>query len=137
MKEMCIKCYKYFDKEVITKITDDLGVCPDCLEKIKNSTPREYTEGEIREKLIKHFWGILEYWEKESRTTDTRGKMEGMLHSILATLDGCSMDIPGFEIIPICPDEDIEYHKEMGENWYPKQDIGGGLHEIMYNYKPK
>lgn len=85
------------------------------------------------------YWQIVDYWEKESRTPELRGKMEGMMHSMLATLDGCSMDIPGFKIIPMTDESDKDFHIQFGENWYPQEDtdIGGGLHEIMRNYKPK
>jgi len=68
-------------------------VCPTCLDKIKKSTPREYTEDEIRENLLKHFWFLIEYWEELPNKT-TSEKMSGLLHSVLATLDGASADIP-------------------------------------------
>jgi len=136
MNVFCSKCYKTFDSEIMTEVSDELYVCPDCLEKINKSEPREYTTDEVREKLIKHFWGILEYWEKESRTQDTRGKMEGFLHSMLATLDGCSIGVPGFQLIPCVDPSDKEFHIKFGENWYnDTEDIGGGLHEIMHHFK--
>jgi len=99
--------------------------------------PRAYTEAEIREMFIKHLWGIWEYWLKESRQPDTKDKMSGMLHSILATIDGCSGGICGFKVIPNPHPSDKDYNKERGENWFPDNiDIGGGLHEIFYKFKP-
>ena len=91
------------------------------------------TTDEAREELILHFWQILEYWEKESRTPDTRGKMEGMLHSILVTLDGGSGMMPGFEVKPLVPPADVKFHEKEGNKYFPNgEDLGGGLHDIMY-----
>lgn len=137
MNQYCTKCHNVFDVKIMTIINDDFYVCPTCYEKIQNSNPHEYTEDEIKEKLIKHFWFLLEYWEDLPDKT-THERMSGMLHSLLASLDGSSMEVPGFKIIPIGSKENTEFHKKFGENWYPEEDIdiGGGLHEIMYNYGP-
>ena len=91
------------------------------------------TNDEAREELILHFCQILEYWEKESRTPDTRGKMEGMLHSILVTLDGGSGMMPGFKVSALVPPTDVKFHKKQGNKYFPHgEDLGGGLHEILY-----
>lgn len=132
----CIKCHYTFDESVMSSI-GDFSVCSTCSDKIKNSTPREYTEDEIREKLIKHFIVLQEYWEElDDKTTQER--MSGMLFSILAALDGSSIDIPAFKIIPITDPSDKDFHKSLGENWYPETDvdIGGGLHEILHKFEP-
>jgi hypothetical protein len=121
----------------MSKISDELYVCPDCLEKIKNSKPREYTVKETQEKLIRYLWGVLDYWLYESRATNTRDKMEGLLFTILSTLDGSSADIPGFQLIPYVGTGDKEHHIKFGENWYnDKEDIGGYLHELLERYGP-
>ena len=134
---MCIKCYNHFDSSIMTEISDELSVCPSCLEIIKNSKPREYTDEEVREKLIKHLWSVLDYWLYETRTPDLRGKMEGLMFTILSTLDGSSMAVPGFSIIPSVHEDDKEHHKKFGENWYnDERDIGGYLHELLNKYGP-
>jgi len=74
------------------------------------------TRDEAREDLIKHLWHVLEYWEKESREPSTRGKMEGLLHSILVTLDGGSGMMPGFTVSAIVPEEDVEFHVSNGSH---------------------
>lgn len=137
MNKFCSKCYNTFNENIMTTIIEELSVCPTCLMKIKNSKPREYTKDEVKEKLIKHLCGVLEYWYNEIETNDTRDKMEGLLFSILSTLDGSSMDIPGFKLIPSIDPTDKDFHIKMGENWYnDKDDIGGYLHELLSRYGP-
>ena len=133
----CSKCHKIGDFDIMYNITDDFYVCPKCFDKIKNSNPREYTQDEISEKLVKHFWGLLEYWE-ELPDKNTTERMSGMLHSILATLDGSSGDMPGFKIIPITDPTDKPHRIAFGENWYPETDldVGGDLHMRLYKHKP-
>jgi len=112
---------------------------------VENLKPREYTEEETREKFLRHIWMILEHCLKnDEQMPNTQHKMEVFMHSFLAALDGCSLDIPPFIVAPIGSDENTEYFVKHGENFYPVQDqdkikcdIGGGLHELMYKYKPK
>lgn len=136
MNIFCSKCYNTFDESEMTLITHELYACPCCLTKIKNSTPREYTKDEVKEKLIKHLCSVLEYWYNETETNDTRDKMEGLLFTILSTLDGSSVDIPGFKLIPNIHSTDKDFKIKMGENWYGKKDIGGSLHELLNKYGP-
>ena len=136
MGKFCSKCFESFDDSIMTSISGETSVCPNCLVKIQKSTPREYTTDETQEKLIKTLWGILEYWYNESETPDTRGKMTGLLFTILSTLDG-SGELPGFKIIPNTHPDDKDFHIKFGENWYnDKIDIGGSLHELMNHYGP-
>jgi hypothetical protein len=99
---------------------------------------REYTLDEVRDQLLKHIWFMIDYWEKEARAPTSKQKLEGLAHSILVALDGCSADLPAFDLLPApCP-EDKTYHQENGENWYPEAIKGqedasiGGLHELYY-----
>ncbi len=101
--------------------------------------PREYTTDEIRTKLLEHIWHMIDYWEKEDRPKDVRERLEGLAHSILATLDGASGEVPSFIVAPLGHLEDKAFYKSQGENWYPcnekvpvKGDIGGALHELLY-----
>lgn len=92
------------------------------------------TRDEAREELILHFWSLVEYWEKESRQPNPREKLEGLLHSILVTLDGGSGMMPGFSVSAMVPPADIKYHKENDSKYFPPdEDLAGGLHEIMYS----
>ena len=105
---------------------------------------REYTEKEVREKVLKQIAVMVNYWLNESRTPDTKEKLEGLAFSICSMLDGCNLDIPGFIVAPLGHEEDIQYYKDKGENYYPvnresdvKCDIGGCLHELIGRYFTK
>lgn len=97
--------------------------------------PREKTKVEVQQDFIDRIWYLIEYWEKESRAKTSRDKLEGLAHSILNTLDGCSM-LPGFAVIPNPHPDDKQYYIENGEDWYPDNiDIGGELASLLFVYK--
>lgn len=97
------------------------------------------TVDEIRDEFIAAIQQYIDYWEKEPSVKTPRERLEGLAHSILVLLDGCSSDLPGFAIVPDAAPGDREYYQEIGENYYPcsedpdwlKFDIGGGLHELF------
>jgi len=107
------------------------------------SETREYTDKELKEMFVRKLWSTLEYCLNDDKMKTPQHKLEVFMHSILATLDGCAIDLPGFIIAPISTEEDKQFYISEGENFYPindqnaiKGDIGGGLHEIMYSLKP-
>lgn len=112
-------------------------------ERIRASKPeaRAYTEEEVREMFLKHMWAMVDYWatvEGKDSPKTVRDRLSGLMHSMLTTLDGCSMGLPGFEVRPHPHESDKEYHQERGENWFPSDvDIGGSLHEGMYKFDPQ
>lgn len=103
------------------------------------SDSREYTKEEIREMLLKHLAGIAKYWANlPDKTPEER--CHGTVFSVLSTLDGCSLAMPGFQLIPFPAEEDNEYHQSEGENWFPyseehPNDVGGALHEQYSKYE--
>ena len=110
---------------------------------MSKNKPRKLTVDEAREKFILTLWHLVDYWDKTpDQVVDgfggyikqgQRERLEGLMHSILASIDGNTLSMPGMELRPIVPKTDIDYHKEWGDNWFPpKVDIGGSLHEIMY-----
>lgn len=113
--------------------------------------PREYTREEIRVQFLYHVVRVAKYWAElpdeqctiygNDRESMNRWRTEGVAHTILATLDGNSISLPGFALIPCPHPDDKEYHLAVGENHYPETavsdtecDIGGGLHELLHNY---
>ena len=96
--------------------------------------PREYTTEEIREKFMNHIRGLIDYWDGVEKET-TKEKIEGFAFSLLATLDGSSMDLPGFVLAPAPHEDDKQYHIDNNENYYPENvsdsDIAGYLHELI------
>ena len=111
---------------------------------------REWTEEEVRSHFMEHVRIMIKYWAgthptsnvPEERTTEER--ISGFAHSMLAAIDGCSGDLPGFVLAPkflLAPfstEEDREYYKEEGKNYYPVNnddvncDIAGNLHAQLY-----
>lgn len=88
-----------------------------------------YSEDEIREQVLDHLADMLHYWETLPDKT-LHERMDGLVFSVLTMLDGCTMTVPGFKVIPCPHPDDKEYHQANGEQWYPDDvDIGGGLHE--------
>jgi hypothetical protein len=112
---------------------------------------RELTADEIRDRFLKHLWDSIRYWAGEDGSNvpahyTSRERLEGLTHSILATLDGCTLAVPSFIVAPHPHPEDKAFHQERGEDWFPenhqieeqiKGDIGGCLHELLYNYRPE
>lgn len=98
------------------------------------------TVEEARYLFMKHVADCVNYWDKESRTPDTREKLEGLAFSILTMLDGCSMGLPGYEVRPLSKNpDDTQYAIENGFDYYPEEsyDIIGdkvALHEIFHQY---
>lgn len=102
---------------------------------------REYTTEEVREKVLNHIWALIEYWDGGNlpHSKTRRERLEGFAHSLLAMLDGSSAELPGFIIAPCPHEDDREWRKARGENWYPENDaekpnsdIGGGLHSLLF-----
>ena len=100
-----------------------------------DKTPREYTAEETRDMLIKKIHALVNYWDKETRVTDTREKLSGLAFSILSTLDGGQMGLPGFVVSPNPHPTDKQYHQDQGENWFPDGVDLGVLHEFYHQVK--
>lgn len=54
---------------------------------------------------------------------------EGVAFSILGLLDGVSVGIPGFALVPSPHPDDMQYHKDNGENWYPSEEVTKDIRE--------
>lgn len=100
--------------------------------------PRPYTREEVRNQLLNHFANLISYWNGEGDSNvppdkNPRLKMEGLVFSILACLDGCT-DLPAFDIFPMPSPEDKEYYQKNGENWYENEGISDFcLHESWHD----
>lgn len=97
------------------------------------STPRAYTPDEVVETLLAHFSHMVDYWDQvNTEYHDTQKKrMEGLVHSILTSLDGYSGGMPcGFDLVCTPHPDDQDYHRAEGSNWYPPEGrISVCLHE--------
>jgi hypothetical protein len=103
--------------------------------------PREMTEDEVRERVYDHFNVLIDYWFKTGQ--GKRDALDGIVFSIMSTIDGCAGDMPRFIFAPDPHPEDKDFHKAQGEDWYPENhqnedincDLAGSLHELWYSYK--
>jgi len=98
------------------------------------SQPRELTVDEVREMFTQHVDTLIHYWSRLPRESvtfldgghsdeeDRKWRLQGLAHSIFATLDGCSLHLPGFIVAPMPHESDQSYHEENGENWFPCND---------------
>ena len=99
--------------------------------------PREYTKDEIRRSYLDAISNELDFWLHQSSRVDTKGKMEGLVFSILTILDGESQ-LPGCKVTVNSHAGDERYHKEQDENWFPNDvDIAGELHHMWYTVRGK
>lgn len=101
-----------------------------------SSTPRMYTQDEVRENFLMHIAVMIDYWDGTPNGGSSRSRLEGLAHSILVALDGCSAALPGFVVTPAPHSSDREYCIANGENFYPEApiascDIAGELHARM------
>ena len=103
---------------------------------------RQYLTHEIRDNFLEHIRFMVKYWEAESRAITSKDKLEGLAHSILCAIDGCTMALPPFILAPLPSPEDKQFHIDNGENYYPENhdiivnaDIAGSLHELFFKSK--
>lgn len=98
---------------------------------------RKITKKEAEEKLIKKMLGIARYWSGVEGQTD-KEKCEGVVFSILAMFDGCEMNMPAMDIVLRPHEEDKEFCKEVGENWFEDGmaiNDDTMLHEMLHKYE--
>ena len=101
---------------------------------------RACTAEEIRETFLKHCHSVVNFWlNLENKTTEER--IHGAIFSILAALDGSTLELPAFAVIPLAQD-DKEFYIKKGRNWIPEFempdgaiDISGSLHELYCKYR--
>lgn len=101
------------------------------------SEPRAWTEEEARNKFLDYVWTMIRYWEKEDRTPDVSGKLEGLAFSILSAIDGESSVLRGFRLTVSPHPDDEQYHRGNGDNWYTDGLELQWLHEHFHQRKKK
>ena len=98
----------------------------------------KYTLEECQKLFLDHLWELIDYWDTvdsfDGHPRTQRDRLSGLVHSILATIDGESGDMPAFMLIPSPHEDDKEWYKARGDDWWPEDmcDIGGPLHELLY-----
>lgn len=105
--------------------------------------PKEMTEDEVRRAFLAKMWNLIEYWDHEHRA-NSREKLEGLMHSVLATISGCT-DLPSFILAPLPHEGDKQYNIDGGHGYWPdnsralrmiKSDIGSSLQGMLFSMRP-
>lgn len=78
--------------------------------------PRAFTKEEVRLKFLKHLRAIAMHWAQSGSSKEDA--TDGLVFSILATIDGSSMALPGMCISVEPHPDDEEFCKGEGENWF-------------------
>lgn len=95
---------------------------------------KKISKKEAQLRFLKHVCGMVHYWStvQHDNVKDTQDRVSGVAFSILAAIDGSSMAVPGYVLIPDPHPEDEAFHKANDEDWYAKAsirgDIAGDLH---------
>jgi hypothetical protein len=98
--------------------------------------PREYTRQECVDMLMEHFMTLVKYWATIDGSKEW--VLDGLLHSILCTLDGVSGDMPAFDLVPCPHSDDKQYNIDNEDNYWPEElhiNDETYLHEIMNKYR--
>lgn len=95
---------------------------------------KAYTKEEVREMFLNHLHGLVDYWDKVD-TRNSREKMEGLMHSILVTFDGESIEFPALDIVLRPHPDDKDYNIGHLEQWFEdgmciNDDVH--LHDLWY-----
>lgn len=101
-----------------------------------------YTADEVRDMLLQHLVHIARYWanlpdvdKATGRTHTVQDRCEGVLFSVLSTLDGASMNLPGFDLHAMPHPEDKAFLLAEGERWIePGTVISDTLHEHLVRF---
>lgn len=111
--------------------------------------PRSYTLDEMRRALLGHLRQMVHYWATcdfgrlEFKTAveasvEVRHRLDGLVHGVLVMLDGCSGDMPAFNLAPAPHPDDEAFRRHEGENWWPSGVVLNEcqLHELWYRDRP-
>lgn len=92
--------------------------------------PRPWTSDETADQIVSHCARMAEYWATTPNGGTLEERCHGVAFSLLSGLDGSSMNIPPFDLVPSADESDRDYHIENGENYYiPENVVSTALHE--------
>ncbi len=97
---------------------------------------RQLLPAECRAKLFGHLGALVAYWRDlpeqqllagNADGNVTQERLTGLLFSMLSTLDGSSLSIPGFLLVPhVSPEERAEAIAD-GEKYWPSEAINANV----------
>ena len=97
------------------------------------SEPRARTEEEVRTLFLDIFRHQAKHWASIPKLTPLQ-RCNGLAFSILNIFDGTTLGFPGMDLTLTPHEDDMEYHKSEGENYFePGMRINDCmLHELYY-----
>jgi len=113
--------------------------------------PRAATAAEMSRQLVEHMREVAIYWAKTDLTrpefakhvatveSDRLYRITGFIHSLLVAFSGCAGGLPfGIKLqTEGSSQEDIQFFRECGENWYPNGEVLEGLRELWRTRCPE
>lgn len=98
--------------------------------------PKAKTPEEVRDELLRHFAGLVDYWDRPELLRSQKQRLSGLVFSILPTLDGSAISFPAFDLVPSPHEDDKEYLASEGLDWFEPVSINEDchLHELWYKY---
>ncbi len=97
---------------------------------------RKYTAKEVRNIIKNHMKEIVDFWADDTPDRTIKEKISGAIFSVLAMIDGDSINIPHINLVLDPHPENKDYHIENNENWYEKGMIINNdcaLHEFWHD----
>lgn len=80
-------------------------------------TPRAVTSDELRDKILQYMRELATYWATIDGEKTIQDRINGALFSTLAMLDGCTLDLPAFDLVARPHETDKQFHINRSENW--------------------
>lgn len=103
---------------------------------------RAFTPEELRERFLTHMLYLCKYWSTvrrdENNNATEQDRMEGLCHSILAYIDGATLNGPTMDMVVRPHPSDKAFCISKGENWIENGTVINNcpLHELFFKYKP-
>jgi hypothetical protein len=113
------------DKDIINNIFSYGQLYWEIKPYMEGEVPRAYTREEMTRMFINQARTLVKYWDevdlKSARTDETeqRQRLSGLLFSLFSMMDGSTVGMPGFILVPCVAEEDVAFHREQGDNWWP------------------
>jgi hypothetical protein len=100
---------------------------------IDPNAPRAYTSEEVTEQLMESIAHSIHYWQTNPACGSMERRVSGVVHSVLSILDGRTIPLPAFDLVPAPHVEDKSSCIEDGENYYDRKAvISTDLTSLLY-----
>jgi len=95
-------------------------------------TPKKISAKKARTRFLSHIKMLVKYWANVDGI-NVEEKLDGLAFSILATIDGSSIELPAMDLVLRPHESDKDYCKSNGENWFEDGQVINGC-ELHYEF---